>query len=100
MTTPPVEENEQFQFVEAVGNGDLETVKNYVKARGIDINFLIANDIGKEQTPLMMASRKGKVEIARYLVKRGAELNKVNKKGVTVSRRAGCRQGQNHQQWC
>ena len=78
----------RIELLKAVGNGDLEVLKKYVEATKADVNWLEKDEDGKEQTPLMMASRKGKLELAQYLVERGAELDKANERGVTAVYRA------------
>ena len=72
--------------LEAVENGDLEAVKNYVEPRNEDINFLVVFR-EKELTPLMVASRKGQMDIVDLKAVGGGELDTTNTLGVTAIQR-------------
>jgi len=54
-----------------VEDGDLETVQNYFEVEGLSLE--IEDQHG--MTPLMHASWKGTVEVAKYLLKQGADPN-------------------------
>ena len=59
----------RIQLLKAVGNGDLKALKSYVETTETDVNWLAMDNVsGIEQTPLMMASRKGKLKLVQYLV--------------------------------
>ena len=83
--------NAELQFLEAVEHSNLKAVKICIESANVilsgtagsmqfNINYLL-----KGHTPLMMAARKGKTEIARYLTGRGAELDVANNDGVTAT---------------
>ena len=75
-----------FQLVKAVQNSDLKAVKKYLKSSktNADIDCLVKNGSGTEQTPLMFASRKGKLKIAEYLVEMRALLDLRDGNGKTA----------------
>jgi len=54
-----------------IDDGDLETIQNYFEVEGLSLE--IADSHG--MTPLMHASWKGNPEIAKYLIKQGADPN-------------------------
>ena len=72
-----------FQLLNAIEKDDLEAVMICVESGNADINFLMVYD-EKEQTPLMMVARKGRLAIAQYLAARGVELNKTSTAGFTA----------------
>lgn len=60
-------DDENMVLTEAIGSGDLATVKMFVEEKGIDIND------GHELfawPPLLMAAGKNQTEIAKYLIDR------------------------------
>jgi len=54
-----------------IDDGDLETIQNYFEVEGLSLE--IADSHG--MTPLMHASWKGNPEVAKYLIKQGADPN-------------------------
>ena len=77
---------EQFRkisFLKAVGAGNLEAVKEWLETEA-DVNWFAKDENLKERSPLMVASEKGELDIARYLVGNGAELDKTNESGATA----------------
>ena len=72
-----------FRLLQAIGDDNLEAVTICIAAENADIDFLMVYN-EKDQTPLMFAARKGRLEIARYLVASGAELDKTREAGFTA----------------
>ena len=62
----------------AISKGDFETVKKFVEY-GADIN-----ELSNGMSPLMIAARYNKVEIIKYLLSKGANLNKKDENGFTA----------------
>ena len=50
-----------------VEEGDMETIQNFFEVEGLSIEILDQHGM----TPLMHASWKGSVEVAKYLIKQG-----------------------------
>jgi len=65
-------------FCVAIAKGDLDTVKKLV-AYGEDVNQL---SLG--MTPLMYAAKYNRVEIAKYLISKGAKVDAKSDKGLTA----------------
>ena len=55
----------------AIADGDMETMRNYLEVEGVSLEVEDASGM----TPLMHASWKGQHDIAKYLVKQGADAN-------------------------
>jgi ankyrin repeat protein len=66
----------------AISKGDLEAVKKFVEY-GADIN-----ELSNGMSPLMIAARYNKVEIIKYLLSKGANLNKKDENGFTALKHA------------
>ena len=85
--TPTTENNvteARIELLKAVGNGNLEALKIYYKTIEENFNWLAKDDGGLDKTPLMMASKKGKLGLAQFLVERGAELDTSNEESITA----------------
>lgn len=66
------------ELVEAASNGDLEQVKTLIEKEGIDINARETEyEIG--ETALIGASTSGQLEVVKYLISKGADVNVVAK---------------------
>ena len=59
-------------LLDACREGDLDIVKSLLEQNKLPVNY---NDLGKEQTPLHLASAEGHLEIVKYLLKKGADVN-------------------------
>lgn len=59
----------------AAGRGNLAAVRHFVEKKGIDVNSRVSAAI--EWTPLHLACRANRVEVVRYLVSKGADVNTV-----------------------
>ena len=69
-TSPEVKRTEiihDHPVFKKVEDGDLETVQNYFEVEGLSLE--IEDQHG--MTPLMHASWKGTIEVAKYLLKQG-----------------------------
>lgn len=67
-------DEENMEFTEAIGSGDMAVIKKYVEA-GIDVND------GSELfawPPLLMAAGKNQTEAAKYFAEHGANLDYVH----------------------
>ena len=71
-------------FHEASGKGDLETVKALFKRD----HRLVLNGDDNGNTALHFAADKGRIEIAKFLLASGADVNATEKKGNTPLHRA------------
>ncbi len=69
---------------QAVRVGDLKTVKKFIE-EGVPVDKPDArlNSTIKDETPLMIACEKGNVEIVRYLISKGANVNAKDSLGGT-----------------
>ena len=54
-----------------VADGDMETMRNYFEVEGVSLEL----EDGTGMTPLMHASWKGQQDVARYLLRQGADPN-------------------------
>jgi cytohesin len=75
----------------AVAVGDLKAVQDLV-SRVVDVNDAVRSDESFNSnwgdTPLHMAAQDGREEIARFLISRGADVNRANDRGNTPLHRA------------
>lgn len=63
---------------EAIFKGDFESVKKFIQY-GADVNKVF-----RDMSPLMVAARFNRVEIAKLLLKSGAKVSFENEKGFTA----------------
>lgn len=68
-------------FFRAAYSGQTEVVRTYIE-NGVDPNAI--NDDGIEMTALMYAASNGKVEVIKYLLTHGADINRRKKSGATA----------------
>jgi ankyrin repeat protein len=62
-------DDESVEFADAIGKGDMKIVKKYM-ATGVDVN------VGYfAWPPLLMAAAKGQLNLDKYFVEQGADLN-------------------------
>lgn len=54
-----------------IADGDMETMRNYFEVEGVSLEL----EDGTGMTPLMHASWKGQQDVAKYLLKQGADAN-------------------------
>ncbi|MCP4177342.1 MAG: hypothetical protein GY756_06225 [bacterium] len=74
----------EIDFIKAAANGKLETVKLFIQA-GMNINVSV------NETALLAATLRKKMDVVKYLVDQGADINKGNYLGnpLTSSARGG-----------
>jgi ankyrin repeat protein len=65
-------------FCVAIAKGDLDTVKKLVEY-GEDVN-----QVSQGMTPLMYAAKYNRVEIVKYLISQGAQVDAKSNKGLTA----------------
>ena len=70
----------QDLLIVATENGNLDCVKVFLVKYGANADFQNL----RGETPLMVASRKGRVDVVSFLVEHGADMNLQNKKGLTA----------------
>jgi len=75
------ETNPQENFAWAVKTGDLNSVKSAVEKDGLSAN-MIEEGVNK-RTPLHWAADYGQVEVMRYLVSKGGNINAKDNFGIT-----------------
>lgn len=65
-------DDESVEFTQALGQGDMKTVKKYVEA-GVDVNVTYF-----AWAPIQMAATKGQTALVKYLTEKGADVNYVH----------------------
>ena len=68
-------------LVDSALNGDLAKIKQLVEQQGVDVNAQYSSTGG---TALMYASLRGHLEIVKYLISKGADVNAKNDDGWTA----------------
>ncbi|HOV14713.1 MAG TPA: ankyrin repeat domain-containing protein, partial [Spirochaetota bacterium] len=76
----PQLENKNEIFIDASSNGDLETVKKYLN-EGVDIEY---KSYFYGATGLLWATYKGQIDVVKYLIEKGANINAVNNSGTGI----------------
>lgn len=66
-------DDDSLEFVNALTEGNLKVVKQYVEADPANVNYK-----SFAWSPLQMAANKGQIEVAKYLLSKGAEINYVH----------------------
>ena len=66
-------------FIWAVKNGDLAKVQKCVDHHGVDVNIKLVND----RLPIHFAADYGQVKVATYLLDHGANVNQLDKHGIS-----------------
>ncbi|KAJ6644265.1 Myotrophin [Pseudolycoriella hygida] len=66
------------ELVWAIKNGELQTVKDVVEKQNFDVNYEIAS-----RFPLHYAADYGQTSVLDYLLSKGANVNAVDKHGIT-----------------
>ena len=69
-----------MELYNACGEGNIKKVRSLLRRRNIDIDYYDDTICG---TPLYYACRMGHINIAKLLIKKGADINKPNNKGYT-----------------
>ena len=67
-----------MDLINSINNNDVETsisLLNYIN---------INKPIHTHLTPLMLACKSGNIEIVKYLINKNADINYINKKGMTA----------------
>ncbi|CAB3375876.1 myotrophin-like [Cloeon dipterum] len=67
------------ELVWGLKNGDLDSVKEIAEKNNVDINTAIDGRL-----PIHYASDYGQLEVIKYLVSRGADVNAKDKHGITA----------------
>lgn len=70
LNTYALSDSEALEFTGAVNDGDLKTVKRYVETMNVDLE-----EGYFAWTPLLMAAAKDQMEVLKYLVSKGANIN-------------------------
>ncbi|HOY70631.1 MAG TPA: ankyrin repeat domain-containing protein [Methylotenera sp.] len=68
-----VTDDESLEFVNAITEGDIKVVKKFVEADPANANYK-----SFAWSPLQMAANKGQIEVATYLISKGAELDYIH----------------------
>lgn len=76
-SNPETPKEESFAW--AVKTGDLTNVKEFVEKDKLSVNHKDAN----QRTPLHWAADFNQVEVMKYLVSKGAQVNAKDKYGIT-----------------
>lgn len=69
------------------GRGDLAAVRHFVEKKGVGVNTRVVSAVNVEWTPLHLACRSNRLEVVRYLISKGADVNAVayNKTPLTAA---------------
>ncbi|KAG7157709.1 myotrophin-like [Homarus americanus] len=67
------------EFVWGLKNGDLDQVMEAVEKKGTDVNIAIEG-----RPPLCLASDYGQLDIIKYLLQKGANVESTDKHGITA----------------
>lgn len=68
-----ITDEESLDFVNAITEGDIKVVKKFVEADPTNANYK-----SFAWSPLQMAANKGQIEVAAYLISKGAELDYIH----------------------
>ncbi len=68
-----ITDDESIEFVSAITEGDLKMVKKFVEEDAANANYKSFS-----WSPIQMAANKGHIEVAKYLISKGAEINYVH----------------------
>lgn len=66
-------DDESLEYVNGLTEGDMKIVKKFVEADPKNVN-----EKSYAWSPLQMAANRGQLEVAKYLVEKGADLNYVH----------------------
>ncbi|HNZ57248.1 MAG TPA: ankyrin repeat domain-containing protein [Methylophilaceae bacterium] len=66
-------DDDSLEFVNAITEGNLKVVKKFIEADPADVNYK-----SFAWSPIQMAANKGQIEVAKYLISKGAELDYVH----------------------
>ncbi|MEQ1488362.1 MAG: ankyrin repeat domain-containing protein [Methylotenera sp.] len=66
-------DDDSLAFINAITEGDVAVVKKFVEANPADANYK-----SFAWSPIQMAANKGQMEVAKYLIAKGADLNYVH----------------------
>jgi len=73
MNAMALSDDDTLEFVNAITEGNLKVVKKFVEAEPADVNYK-----SFAWSPIQMAANKGQIEVAKYLISKGAELDYVH----------------------
>ncbi|MGX2981911.1 ankyrin repeat domain-containing protein [Helicobacter sp. 23-1045] len=65
-------------------DGDLDKVKQLVEQQGVDVNAVHIDELGLSSNALNIASYQGHLEIVKYLISKGANVNAKDSFGWTA----------------
>jgi len=66
-------DDDSLEYVSAITEGNLKVVKKVIDANPADVNYK-----SFAWSPIQMAANKGQIEVAKYLISKGAELDYVH----------------------
>ena len=66
-------DDDSLEFVNAITEGNLKVVKKFIEADPADVNYK-----SFAWSPIQMAANRGQIEVAKYLISKGAELDYVH----------------------
>ncbi len=66
-------DDDSLEYVNAITEGNLKVVKKYVEQDPKNVNYQ-----SFAWTPIQMAANKGQMDVAKYLIEKGADLNYVH----------------------
>ncbi|KAL7647776.1 UNVERIFIED_CONTAM: hypothetical protein RMT77_001385 [Armadillidium vulgare] len=67
------------EFVWGLKNGDLDQVKEAIEKQGADVNSAIEG-----RPPLCLASDYGQLDVIKYLLSKGADVEAIDKHGISA----------------
>jgi ankyrin repeat protein len=68
-----VNDDDAIEFVEAITSGNLKIVKKYVESDATNVNYK-----SFAWSPIQMAANKNQLEMVKYLVSKGGDLNYIH----------------------
>ena len=66
-------DDDSLEFVNAITEGDIKVVKKFVEVDPANANYK-----SFAWSPIQMAANRGQIEVAKYLISKGADLNYVH----------------------
>ena len=66
-------DDDSLEFVNAITEGDIKVVKKFVETDPASANYK-----SFAWSPIQMAANRGQIEVAKYLISKGADLNYVH----------------------
>jgi ankyrin repeat protein len=66
-------DDDSLEYVNALGDGDVKVVKKFVEADAANANYK-----SFAWSPVQMAANRGQLEVVKYLISKGADLNYIH----------------------